>query len=85
MRRCTCDQVHIDDRLTYLKAFVWIVACCIHTLGKNGAHAHMCAYCMLQSVCACGCVCGQVNAGELFFQCHIFGMVVLCPRLLHSW
>lgn len=45
---------------------------------------HMCMY-MTVSVCDRGCVCRQVNAGELFFQCHIFGMVVLCPRLLHSW
>lgn len=44
----------------------------------------MCMY-VAVSVWARGCVRRQVNAGELFFQCHIFGMLVLCPRLLHSW
>ncbi len=49
---------------------------CMHT------HVHVCDG---FSVYMWMCVCWKVNAGELFFQCHIFGMVVLCPRLLHSW
>lgn len=87
MGGCIRDQEDIDDKLTYRNAFVWIGASSIYTLGKTGAYAHTCAptVCDRLSVCTWVCVCGQVNGGELFFQCHIFGMAVLCPRLLHSW
>lgn len=48
----------------------WLVG--IQTCTLEHQHVHMGVY-------------RQVNAGELFCYCHIFGMVVLCPRLLHSW
>lgn len=50
----------------------------------NSSHVLYMSTYVTNALCTWVCA-GRVNAGELFFQCHIFGMVVLCPRLLHSW
>lgn len=56
----------------------------IRRVKSSSKDTHMCMYVTVW-VWARGRVSGQVNARELFFHCHIFGMAVLCPRLLHSW
>lgn len=56
----------------------------IQRVKSSSKDTHMCMYVTVW-VWARGRVSGQVNARELFFHCHIFGMAVLCPRLLHSW
>lgn len=56
----------------------------IQRVKSSSKDTHVCMYVTVW-VRARGRVSGQVNARELFFHCHIFGMAVLCPRLLHSW
>lgn len=56
--------------------------CSYRTVGKTDVYIHTC---MWQPQCMHMGVYRQASAGELLLHCHIFGMAVLCPRLLHSW